>query len=131
MKENKAKSLDLKEDELKKEFEKWYYSKKFVPLGRAWTHYSYEGFKFGIDFVKQRIKSACEFYLRYKDNPELFLNEIGFPKDSKGIEIFNHWKSLKLIPPTKFTEFDWHDYNEWLFKLAFKDVFEEGENERE
>jgi len=78
-----------------------------------------------IPEIKQRIKSACEFYLRYKDNPELFLDEKGFPNDSEGIGIFNYWKSLKLIPPTMFTEFDWIEYNEWLFKLAFKGVWNE------
>ena len=45
--------------------------------------------------VKQRINSACEFYLKYKDNPELLVK----------IKIKNV-----------------NAYNEWLFKLAFKEV---------
>jgi len=50
-----------------------------------------------LKFVKQRIREACEFYLRYKDNPGLLLKE--------------HSKLEKIS--------DRRAYNEWLFKLAF------------
>ena len=61
--------------------------------------------------IKQRLKSACEFYLRYKDNPELLINE--HPKYEK--EIQKLWKNKNFTAT----------YNDWLFKLAFK--FEEEE----
>ena len=65
-----------------------------------------------VPFIKQRIKSACEFYLRYKDNLELFIKEHKEYKDE--IEEKDNIFFLGGL-----------SYNEWLFKLAFKDVLEE------
>ena len=89
--------------------------------------------------IKQRIKSACEFYLRYKDKPELLIKE--HPEYKKHeIQIFkNHptyadeiRKIGEIIEETKLREvlmevdtFYTEKYNDWLFKLAFKDVLEE------
>jgi len=82
--------------------------------------------------LKQRIKSACEFYSRYKDNPELLIQEhpeyentlTRFLKDLPFAVPFNE----KMFNPLYF---DYKKYNKWLFKLAFKDVFEEVENGEE
>ena len=74
--------------------------------------------------IKQRIKSACKFYLRYKDNPELLLKE--YPKYKSEFVI----KCLTLCLPKERiwlkdgTIADKNKYNEWLFKLAFKAVLE-------
>jgi len=97
--------------------------------------------------VMKRIKSACEFYLRYKDNPILLLRE--FPNFMREIETFeglrlvisNDRKSYTIvIDPVGKTEEEIEEYasmyryygeigmvehylrkyNEWLFKLAFK-----------
>jgi len=65
--------------------------------------------------IKQRIKSPCEFYLRYKDKPELLVKE--HPKYEK-IGIVSY--VLQAIEVEKIHQ---DEYNEWLFKLAFKDVF--------
>jgi len=66
-----------------------------------------------IFFVKQRLKSACEFYLRYKDKPELLEKE-------------NHKLWVKISNENRITTGKITDqYNEWLFKLAFKDVLKE------
>ena len=82
--------------------------------------------------ITQRIKSACEFYLRYKDNvgllfnehPELFPEKIEFcfPQDEVAIKIENGKMFIKYedIQSGKYYE----DYNEWLFRLVFKVVFE-------
>ena len=63
-----------------------------------------------IDEIKQRIKQACEFFMRYKDNPKLLMKE--HPEYIEDIrKIQNEW-------------YNWEEhYNEWLFKLAFKDIF--------
>jgi len=68
--------------------------------------------------TKQRLKSACEFYLRYKDNPELLIKK--HPKYENDVEEF----ILKLRDAEDgFDIWETHDkYNDWLFKLAFKDV---------
>jgi len=66
-----------------------------------------------FDEIKQRLKSACEFYLRYKDKPELLEKE-------------NHKLWVKISNENRITTGKVTDqYNEWLFKLAFKDVLEE------
>jgi len=64
----------------------------------------------------EEVKSACEFYLRYKDKPELLFND--FP-DYK--EIANKEKGIKLELDGEYT-YVTIEYNEWLFRLAFKDV---------
>ena len=61
------------------------------------------------------IKSACEFYLRYKDKPELFCKE-HFEIDY--YKFNDEW----FITSTKS---EGVNYNDWLFKLAFKDIFKE------
>ena len=71
--------------------------------------------------IKQRLKSACEFYLRYKDNPDLLMKEQ--PEYEKETKKF-YSKGRK----TKHRDIIgmWHldEYNEWLFRLAFKGVME-------
>ena len=76
--------------------------------------------------IKQRIKSACEFYLRYKDNPELLVKE--YPEFKEEVEQF---RILSLLTGKYIhgNYYDYDKYNEWLFKLAFKDVFKENDSE--
>jgi len=74
--------------------------------------------------VIEHIKSACEFYLRYKDNPRLFL-----AKEADSKYVFNYIGKIENILNHKNPSYiAWRlasfDYNEWLFKLAFKDVLE-------
>ena len=116
-------------------------------------------------FTKEDVKSACEFYLKYKDKPKLLIEEypellyitptikhlindldnlmteyavnknfigrkmvesLGIARDINRLtkEIDKNLKRLfKLIRreiKIDFSSLD--DYNEWLFKLAFKDV---------
>jgi len=97
-----------------------------------------------VPFIKQHIKSACEFYSRYKDNPELLIKEhIEFKTAIE--KLFNIEGKLRndgtitrdipeefdypKIPLSKSIYYDYKKYNKWLFKLAFKSVFEEEENE--
>ena len=58
--------------------------------------------------IRQHLKSACEFYLRYKDKPHLLIRE--YPKYEK--------QARKFID-------DVEKYNDWLFKLAFGGVLDE------
>ncbi len=82
-------------------------------------------------YAEEDIKSACEFYLRYKDNPELLIKE--HPEYSN-CEVSKSIGTLKsLIEYQKWDTggeideilLDEKEYNEWLFKLAFKDVLGE------
>jgi len=66
-----------------------------------------------FDDLKQRIKSACEFWLKYRNDPISF-----FTQHKKLVKRF---KSEMIIDPTKITgHWELLKYNEWLFKLAFK-----------
>ena len=63
--------------------------------------------------IKQRIKSACEFYLRYKDKPAVLWKERE--------EYRRNLIKLDKLENDYF-RFDMDEYNEWLFKLAFRSV---------
>ena len=83
--------------------------------------------------IKQRIKSACEFYLRYKDNPELLVRE--HPEYKEKIEeikkeFISVIKNIKqsLIPDVIrgiALSIKYELYNEWLFKLTFRGVLDD------
>jgi len=100
-----------------------------------------------IPEIKQHIKSACEFCLRYKDNPELLVKEYPeYKEDVKKIEWipnpdFERCRKDEFIEEGKCDscpvkaeckegEFIGNidfikDFNEWLFKLAFRGVWNE------
>jgi len=91
--------------------------------------------------VKQCIKSACEFYLRYKDKPGLLIKECPelikkFVKEHDLMEVFfakEDILEIKVVDGSiiAFLEdrtglsFSKKEYNDWLFKLAFKSVLED------
>jgi len=66
-----------------------------------------------IKEIKQRIEKACYFYWLYKDKPALLWKEREEYRR-------NLMKLDKL--EDDYYRFDVDNYNEWLFKLAFKDV---------
>ncbi|RLE44269.1 hypothetical protein DRJ22_06090 [Candidatus Woesearchaeota archaeon] len=79
--------------------------------------------RFTIKYVKQRIRSACEFYLRYKDSPELLRIE----QEIEPPEQFREYYAESKIKNVSVVSWDLKQYNEWLFKLAFN-LKEEKEN---
>jgi len=85
------------------------------PLDRVAGNINRKMWKNMGEWFVERIKSACEFYLRYKDKPELLVKECSKYKEDAKQFIFN--KKL-----------NWYlkdQYNEWLFRLAFKGVLED------
>jgi len=75
--------------------------------------------EFTIKEIKHRIKSACEFYLRYKNNPELLIKE--HPEYEEDVKMFlDEYETAKAGVNVWYLR----KYNEWLFRLAFKDVLE-------
>ena len=68
-----------------------------------------------VKTLKQRIKSACDFFLRYKGNPSLLIMERPELKE----EVENMF--LDRYSTAKYGVNVWRleQYNEWLFKLAF------------
>jgi len=86
-----------------------------------------------IKEIKKRIKSACEFYLRYKDMPELLIKE--HPEYEEELDKMVEEYTPLLLTKSKllfllFGSVFINEYNEWLFKLAFKGIFKEVENEK-
>jgi len=78
--------------------------------------------KENIKEIKQRIKSACNFYLRYKDNPELLIKE---HPEYEAEFINSDFKLVRFpLPPMETAFFieledgELDKYNTWLFKLA-------------
>jgi len=78
--------------------------------------------EFTINETLQRIRKACEFYLRYKDKPSVLWNErINYIKKiKKGKEL---WKFIEKLNKERCITL--RLYNEWLFKLTFRGVFGE------
>jgi len=80
-----------------------------------------------VNYFKYKLKSACEFYLRYKDKPKLLIKE---HPEYEAEFINSDFKLVRFpLPPMKTAFFieledgELDKYNDWLFKLAFKDIF--------
>lgn len=81
-------------------------------------------------YIKQYIRAACNFYLKYKDKPKLLgwdyplfidrINEIHKKRIEAEEALGPNYK-----PSNTFID----EYNEWLFKEAFKSVLRGGGNE--
>jgi len=110
MTEEKLKPLDLED------IWKWF-EEKFGEDAMN-RYYGYETTRL-IEEILQRIKSACEFYLRYKDKPELLIEE--HPELKRKCKRLNRWAYESEYKPHS----NMAEYNEWLFKLAFKKVIGE------
>ena len=69
------------------------------------------------------LKSACEFYLKYKNNPIGLWNE--YPQyRCKRLDYIVDALHKNFEAPMSFKSRYFEEYNAWLFKLAFKDIFE-------
>jgi len=78
----------------------------------------YEYFNKKDDITKK--DSACKFYLRYEDDPELFMVEQnGFEEEIIGLGDETSDDDCRLIL-LKDNIVSLKNYNEWLLKLAFK-----------
>ena len=86
-----------------------------------------------VNYVKENIKSACEFYWRYEDKPELLWEDaevLGKIKLSKK-EKKSLWNILLVLRDSmqrdEYSEISeiLRGYNDLLFTLTFQSVFEE------
>jgi len=126
----------IEEKKMREAFEQWYFSREFVPHGVMISNLCYLGFKQGVEYMRQQIKSACEFYLKYKDDPRLLIKdnpEYKKEMEERNKEFLSVTENLEqsLIPDIVkglVLSFKDKEYNDWLFKEAFKCVLEE-ENE--
>ena len=128
----------MEEKKMKEVFEQWYHSREFVPHGVMIMNLCYLGFKQGVEYMRQQIRLACEFYLKYKDDPGLLIKD--YPEYKKEMEERNKeflsvTENLRqsLIPDVVkglVLSFKDKEYNEWLFKEAFRSVLEGEGNEK-
>jgi len=114
------KPLDLEENNIKKMVKKDLSIKVFADVDRA--------ISLTINEIKQRIKKACEFYLKYRNNPNLLYDDFSINMEydepinklrEKIEREFNYLSDMNVF--RIYIE----KYNEWLLKEAFKPVFEE------
>ncbi len=68
--------------------------------------------------IRKKIKSACEFYLKYKDKPALLLEE-----NPRLIRRFPFVFLYRSNAGKYLSDEDMIKYREWLFKRTFKGHF--------
>jgi len=87
--------------------------------------------EFICEKIKQRIRSACMFYLKYKDKPELLVKErpdkamieIDYDTAEDIVkEIHRIIERYGKVEAQATIRLKIIEYNEWLFRLSFKDV---------
>jgi len=74
------------------------------------------------EYVINKIKSACEFYLKYFDKPYKLKKD--YPKIADEVDEIIR-ETIEMTPE----EDGWSHYNKWLFELTFKDVLDEGDKQ--
>jgi len=75
-----------------------------------------------LELFRQCLKSACEFWLKYKDNPVLLCREK--PEYKKEFEPFaTAFKSSSFS--SQKLKWILNKYNDWLFHLVFKSILED------
>ena len=74
------------------------------------------------DEIKERIRYACEFYLRYIYDPWLLWEKRHEFRCEKLREIM---RDIVENEDTAIEDSAMSEYNKWLFKLAFKSVLDE------
>lgn len=116
MKDQKPKTLDLKNlDEIRNILNFFRVSEDLTEKQELWFNKLSIQIEKKLIEIKQRIKSAVKFYLRYKDKPELLLEELP-----------EYEKEFNKITDIFASRLDHHKpYNEWLFRLAFKGVLKD------
>ena len=82
--------------------------------------FTHEDLQWLLKKISERVRSACEFYLKYKDDPMLLLNEYRDKYEEIKVP-----EGVEFYPPGVVKCVDTKKYNAWLFKLAFKDIFKE------
>ena len=113
----------IEEKKIREAFEKWYFSRRFVPCGVMFTNHCYLGFKYGVEYTKQLVKRACAFYQKYKGKPEyLWQERPEYREKLRELFVFH-----KENGEPYFCENDhgWEKYDEWLFKESFKTILGE------
>ena len=71
--------------------------------------------------IKQRLKSACEFYMKYMNSPEELYD------DELNLRCEDLFEFIKEIENSTNECCILVEFNEWLFRLVFKDVLGDDE----
>ncbi|MHA1865412.1 MAG: hypothetical protein ACTSWZ_02805 [Candidatus Heimdallarchaeaceae archaeon] len=136
----KLQPLDLEFDKIMKEFFIKYKGFNEKNWQKFWKDYKkseiIQDIKLIIDLYKQRLKSACEFWLKYHNIEglkELYANRLWLK-----VSIHLDKKEKEELKEFYMNLFDFegdyvklrileYEFNDWLFHLAFKSVLEDSE----
>jgi len=103
---------------------------------KAYDSY-YEVIKITINKIKQQIREACMFYLKYKNDPESLIEEHPdyakkkiailnvFDEPTKLVSLEKFIAVIKKLNSEEYSRQIENSYNEWLFKQTFKVIFKE------
>ena len=124
MKKKKDKPQPFQIDEIAREIEETL--DKLFPKGDKKRKFALALIGEMTSLFHKKLNSACEFYLRYKDNPKLLYSERLDLWQDFGLETRLDIAWLKAKSKGKdIDQKKWlKKYNDWLFKLAFKEVLE-------
>ena len=78
-----------------------------------------------LNLYRQRARSACEFYLNYKDDPMRLVRDWEDDWDTEFTDVFEFINRFSYWIGKDKKAWKWKRYNDWLFKFAFKDVLGE------
>jgi len=103
--------------------------KKIKPLTKRDIFALPEGKFAGLKFISlDSLKSSCEFYLRYKDRPDLLMKEHPeYKEEIQKIEEEVRQYVLENVHENLidiFIEETSKRYNNWLFELSFMKIIE-------
>ena len=75
-----------------------------------------------LNLYRQRARSACEFYLNYKDDPMRLVRDWEDDWDTEFVDVFEFIDRFSYWINKDKKAWKRKRYNAWLFKFAFKDV---------
>ena len=75
-----------------------------------------------LNLYQQRVRSACEFYFKYWDNPMLLIRDWEDDWDTEFTDVFEFINRFSYWIGKDKKAWKRKRYNDWLFKFAFKDV---------
>ena len=113
-------------EDIMREFFIRYKGFKEEDWGEFWQEYKkspiVEDIESILNLYRQRVKSACEFYLNYRDNPMLLIRDWEDDWDTEFTDVFEFINRFSYWIGKDKKAWKRKRYNDWLFKFAFKDV---------
>jgi len=107
--------------------EKWDTAAYSTVWEALWEDYSWVKVK--LKTIEQRIKSACEFYLKYKDDPMLLVRDWDDEWNTGFRDVFEFIDRFSYRIGKNKKAWKQKQYNKWLLSFAFSDII--GQDDRQ